>query len=95
MAGGVHGRGCVWWGACVAGGMHGGGAACYAHPPPANTMRYSDTVNERAVHILLECILVNNIFHIKHFLVFFVPRHGRKEKNCDLSREKYANQCRR
>ena len=25
-------------------------------------MRYGDTINEQAVHILLECILVNDIF---------------------------------
>ena len=25
MAGGVHGRGCVWQGVCMAGGVHGGG----------------------------------------------------------------------
>ena len=57
---GMHGRG-----------VHGSGVHATHALPPANTMRYGDTVNERAVHILLECILVNNIFHIKHFLVFF------------------------
>ena len=48
--GGMRGRG-----AYVAGGMHGGGGegACHAHPL-ANTTRYGDTVNERAVRILLE-----------------------------------------
>ena len=45
--GGVHGGGCAWQGACVA-----------CTPPPADTTRYGDTVNERAVRILLECILV-------------------------------------
>ena len=58
MAGGMCGGG----GAYVAGGgrdMHGrGGHAWHAHPPPADTTRYGDTVNERAVRILLECILV-------------------------------------
>ena len=39
-------------GACVA-----GGHAWHAHPL-ADTTRYGDTVNERAVRILLECILV-------------------------------------
>ena len=68
----MHGRGHAWWGGhgrghVWQGGMHGGGA-CVAQgrewwgvckpPPPADTMRYSDTVNERAVCILLECILV-------------------------------------
>ena len=45
--GGVHGRGHVWWG-----GMHGRGHALQI---------LRDTVNERAVRILLECILVSNI----------------------------------
>ena len=54
----VHDRGCVWQG-----GMHGKGAAWQGgmhgmHAPPADTTRYGDTVNERAVRILLECILV-------------------------------------
>ena len=66
----VHGKGacvvgvCVWqreghswWGACVAGG-HVWWGVCMAHIPPADTTRYGDTVNERAVCILLECILV-------------------------------------
>ena len=26
--GGMHGRVCAWWGACMAGGMHGGGHVC-------------------------------------------------------------------
>ena len=43
--GGMHGRG-----ACMAGGVHGGGCAWQI---------LRDTVNERAVRILLECILVN------------------------------------
>ena len=67
--GGVHGRGGHAWQrwACVAGGMHGRGGAfvagdvhgrgtCMAHMPPPPILR--DTVNERAVRILLECILV-------------------------------------
>ena len=63
----VHGRGCAWQGACMAkgghvwqGGMHGMGAwpegMCGMHVPPQQILH--DTVNERAVHILLECILV-------------------------------------
>ena len=84
VAGGMCGRGCVWYrgcitgghvwqGVCMAGGMHGTGehvwqggmhgmgawreGVCGMHvPPPQQILR--DTVNERAVHILLECILV-------------------------------------
>ena len=49
VAGGVHGGGHAWQGVCMVGmcmveGVHGG------------ILR--DTVNERAVRILLECILV-------------------------------------
>ena len=68
-AGGMHcggrmcGRGacvagvCVWQGACVAGGACMAGVhAWHACPPPWQILR--DTVNERAVRILLECILV-------------------------------------
>ena len=53
---GMHGRGAcmagghAWQGACVAGGMHG------THAPPQQIL--PDTVNERVVCILLECILV-------------------------------------
>ena len=52
MVGGMCGRGCAWqghawWGACV---------RC----TPQQILR--DTVNERAVRILLECILVKDIF---------------------------------
>ena len=75
MAGGMHGKGCAWWGACMAGGMCGRGHAwqgvcmagmygggmcgrggmCGMHAP----LILRDTVNERAVCILLECILVH------------------------------------
>ena len=61
MAGGVYGRGaCVVGGmhgrgACVVGGMHGRGA-CMAGGHAWQKLR--DTVNEQAVRILLECILV-------------------------------------
>ena len=56
--------GCVWWGRMrgqggVCGGVHGRGA-CKAGEPAWQILR--DTVNERAVRILLECILVVNDF---------------------------------
>ena len=45
--------GCAWLVACMAGGVHGmAGGACMPQQIPW------DTVNERAVRILLECILV-------------------------------------
>ena len=62
MAGGMCGRGCAWWGGmCGLGGVRGGGHAwwwgvCMLRMPPQQILR--DTVNERAVRILLECILV-------------------------------------
>ena len=37
----------------------GGGGGVRGMHPPADTTRYGDTVNEWAVHILLECILVS------------------------------------
>ena len=66
--GGMHGRGCVWQGvvhssgmcgreactargACVAGGVRG------MHAPHLPQI-LRDTINERSVRILLECILV-------------------------------------
>ena len=72
--GGMCGRGCV---VCVAGGMHGGGAcmvggvhAMHNPPtPPPQALQLQYTVNERAVCILLECILVFFIFqNYGHFL---------------------------
>ena len=56
MAGGSCGGGCVAEGACMAGGVC-GGVACMAGGVRGRNLR--DTVNERAVRILLECILVN------------------------------------
>ena len=59
MVGGMHGGGmcmaggCVWWGACMAGGLCSEGRAW-------KILR--DTVNEWAVRILLECILVFSTF---------------------------------
>ena len=60
--GGMHGRGHAWQG-----GMRGRGRAwwgtCMVHMPPLpDTPRYGDTVNERSVCILLECILIWQIF---------------------------------
>ena len=63
----VCGGGHAWqeghvWGACMARGMCGrgcmAGGACMPHTPPWKTLRPRHTVNERAVRILLECILV-------------------------------------
>ena len=71
---GMHSRGHAWWGrawqgACIAGGMHGRGGAwqggihgrggVHAKHAPQQILR--DTVNERAVRILLECILALTI----------------------------------
>ena len=53
MAGGVHGRGHAWQGACMAGGMHGRGGE---HGRGRGHAWH--TVSERAVRILLKCILV-------------------------------------
>ena len=62
--GGMHGKA----GACVVkgghawqkGGMHGkgGGCAWQEGGHAWDTMRYGDTINERAVRILPECILI-------------------------------------
>ena len=61
VAGGMHGAGRAWGacmvgggGACMAGGVCGGGGRVW--------QIQRDTVNERAVRILLECILVLNNF---------------------------------
>ena len=51
--GGMHDMGHAWQGACMVGGMRGRGA-CVAYT----------TVKERAVRILLECILVNIVFKL-------------------------------
>ena len=74
------GAGCAWpGGACVAGGhawqgeggMHGGGVcgrgACVTCMPcpPGQILQLWHTVNERAVPILLECILVKDEVPIK------------------------------
>ena len=62
--GGMHGRGACMAGGCAwQEGMH----AMHASPPPADNTRYSDTVNEQAVRILLECILVSNVFDVRNF----------------------------
>ena len=58
---------CMAWGACM-GGVHGGGHVwqgdvrdMYA-PPPGQILWLQHTVNERAVRILLECILFIQIY---------------------------------
>ena len=63
---GVHGRGHAWQGVCMAGGMHarghawwGGMHATHTHP---QALQLWNMVNEQAVHILLECILVSLAF---------------------------------
>ena len=58
--GGVHGRGCVARGVC---GMH----------TPPQILR--DTVNERAVRILLECILLLTYFVVtgkQHYRISYI-----------------------
>ena len=66
----MYGRGCAWQGAHVClgdawhGGMHGRGHAWHA-PPPNQILR--DAVNERAVRILLECILVFLFIRIRNY----------------------------
>ena len=58
------GRGHAWQGACVAGGMCGRGGECMARGHAWQDGHVwqilQDTVNEQAVRILLECILVIN-----------------------------------
>ena len=67
VVGGMHGRGCTWQGACMAGecmavACMSGGCVAGGHGMhlPTDTTRYGDTVNERVVRILLECIFVLN-----------------------------------
>ena len=79
IAGGMHGRGHAWQrgmhgrGACMVGGMCGSGGvcvwwgACVAGGCAWQILR--DTVNERAVHILLECILVMGFFGPRRSIV--------------------------
>ena len=68
--GGMHGAGgvcgarvCVWcWGACVVpGGVRGVGACVVLGGAGGVRGIRRDTVNERAVRILLECILVRSL----------------------------------
>ena len=54
MVTGMHGEGCAWWGACMVGARMAGGGCAW------QILR--DTVNERAVRILLKCILVMTMF---------------------------------
>ena len=64
MKGGVHGKGGHVWqrGKCMAKGGHvwQGRGACMVKGGVRGIRR--DTINKRAVRILLECILVNKIF---------------------------------
>ena len=54
--------------ACVKNSVHGGGGSASVHagiphpPPPPEQSMLGDTVNERAVRILLECNLVEIYF---------------------------------
>ena len=63
-------------GVCMAGvmvgGMRGMERVCHTCPPPADTTRYGDTVNERAVRILLECILV--------YLICIIDKSGSNDE---------------
>ena len=84
MAGRVRGRGHVWRGCAWQGVVHGrvcvcgrGHAwwrgACHTCPlPPPQALRLRYTVNERAVRILLECILVN--YDFLHCIVIDLDR---------------------
>ena len=59
---GVHGKGGGVWqrGGVAKGGMHDEGGICgMGHV--WDTTRYRDTINEQAVRILLECILVYSL----------------------------------
>ena len=89
---GVHGRGCEWQGACMVvdmcgRGVHGGGCA-WQGGRAWQILR--DTVDERAVRILLECILVRENVHMKfsdHVItIYFSPssntNRDENEPNC-------------
>ena len=58
-----------WWGACMAreGGMHGRGGGVHGGGCVWQILR--DTVNERTVRILLECILVTDISTLKYCVI--------------------------
>ena len=64
---GKHGRGgCAWQG-----GMHvRGGHAWHTHTPHQQILQ--DTVNERVVCILLECIHVHNFFFGFRLCIFLI-----------------------
>ena len=55
-------RGRAWQGACVAGGMRGRGGCVAGGGVRCAWQILRDTVNERAVRILLECILFSSMF---------------------------------
>ena len=69
MAGGKRGRG----GMCGRGDMHVRGA-CMTCTPPGHILWLRHTVNERAVRILLECILVMIV--MTYFYRAGGERHG-------------------
>ena len=80
VAGGMHGRGVhgrrhAWWGACMVGCMHGRGTCveggCAWKGGMHGRGHAGHTVNEQAVYILLECILVFNIIPLKLFVLNF------------------------
>ena len=60
--------------ACVAGGcVAGGGRAWYTRPPHWQILR--DTINERAVRILLECIIVHVRTNINFYFLVHPTSH--------------------
>ena len=75
--GGMHGQ---WggWGMCMVGGVHAGGGACVARgvcmpcTPHAAWYHEIRSVNERAVRILLECILVRTVVPLPYEKLFVV-----------------------
>ena len=101
---GMHGRGacdggCVWWGTCMAagvcmagghawkGGVHSMGHAGHACSPPKQILR--DTVNERAICILLECILFS-IFVQPSLLHFFLTfTYSSKKIFCNVLQDSH------
>ena len=86
MAGGVHGRGGHAWqrGACMAeGGMHGRGVH---HMPPPHHKTLRDTVNDRAIRILLECILVlySLVCKFSHRCIVYITSKTVKHAKCKI-----------
>ena len=81
MAGGVHGGGHKWQGACIVGIMCGRGVCGRGqhawHTHPRQILRV--TVNERAVRILLEYILVSQLISIVSHGNFLISVTRNKE----------------